>query len=110
MRVIRPGDAPLEAATADGYIAQPAFHKALDFVHAVIGFHEIRTARIEFKEPLFERRELEEVIIFANQLGRAAADVAVHGFRVVGNITLVKDAVAALVAMREDIAIFSGAN
>ena len=108
--IIGPGNAPFQAAAADGNIAQPAFHEAFDLIHAVIGFHKLRMARVQFEQTFLKRGQFEEVVIFADQLRRAPADVAVYRVRVIGNIPLVRDAVAALVALLVNVAMLSCPN
>ncbi len=49
------------------------------------------------KQPFLERRKPEKVILLADELGRAAANVAVGKFGTVGNVALVENTVATFV-------------
>ena len=66
-------NAPLERRAADRQIAQPAAHERNYLVASCLRPDEVGMLGVILQQPLFHRRQLEEIILFVNRLRRTTA-------------------------------------
>ena len=102
-------DAPLDGRAADRKIVQPLLDERDHFVAARLGLDEIRLLFVELQQLVLKRRELEEVVLFGDGLGRTAAVGArIAGLGIV-DVQLVEHAVLAGVRALVDVAVVEAA-
>src|SRR5580704_13728115 len=95
--IARPWDSPLDRLTADRDIFQAGFNETPYFIHPEIRLHEFRTILIQLKQPVLVIAESEEIVFLGNQFGGPSAGRAIHRLRRVTDVSVVVDAVAALI-------------
>src|SRR5207248_1795238 len=66
-------NAPLDVGPSDGKIVEAAFDKLDQLVAPIIGLYELGLALIQFEQPILERAQFEEVVLFGNGFGGTAA-------------------------------------
>ena len=69
----RQRDAPLDRGPADRKIAQSLPHEREHFIAPRLGQDELRVLLVESQQFILKGRQLEEVVLFGDRLGRTAA-------------------------------------
>src|ERR1700684_3326014 len=67
------GNAPADRSARDAEIAQATFDEGEDFIAARFGLNEVGILSVEIEQDVLKRRELEEIVVFGDGLGRASA-------------------------------------
>src|ERR1700735_419175 len=81
LRIIRPGNSPLDRLPANGNILQPALNKTLHFVETEVRIQKLRIILVEVEQLLLIGRKPKEIILFGNKLPWTSANLAVRRLR-----------------------------
>ena len=101
--IARPGHAPLDPLATDGNVAQAALDEAGHLVAPEVRLHEVRVVLVVLEQPVLKRRQLEEIVPFADQLARPPADRTIGGLGAVGNVELAVNAVPTFIMPLVDV-------